>query len=33
MKEGRVAEKDGWTYLLDGKGEVADVSGDSDEKL
>ena len=33
MKEGRVAEKDGWTYLLDGKGEAADVSGDSDEKL
>lgn len=33
MKEGRVAEKDGWTYLLDGKSEVADVSGDSDEKL
>ena len=33
MKEGRVAEKDGWTYLLDGKSEAADVSGDSDEKL
>ena len=33
MKEGRVAEKDGWTYLLDSKGEAADASGDSDETL
>ena len=33
MKEGRVAEKDGWTYLLDSKGASADASGDSDEKL